>query len=154
MTNWTDTPLRAASGLPAPQTEPQFYDGILIKRSLAWVVDLAVITALTVGAGIATFTIGFFLWPVFFVVIDTLYRMATLSNRSATWGMRLMGIELRGHDGHRFDTLQAVLHVLGYAGSVMFVVPLLASFATMLLTDRRQSLPDMVLGSAAINRPS
>lgn len=142
------------SALPDPLTEPQFYDGVLAKRTIAWIVDVAVITALTIAAGIATLTIGFFLWPIFFIVIGTLYRVSTLSNRSATWGMRLMGIELRGHDGHRFDTGAAILHVLGYYASVMFVLPALASIAAMFVTDRRQGLTDLVLGSAAINRPS
>ncbi|CTQ50589.1 RDD family protein [Jannaschia donghaensis] len=154
MTYWTDTPQTDTSALPDAMTEPQFYDGILVKRTFAWVVDIAVITALTVAAGITTLTIGFFLWPVFFIVIGALYRISTLSNRSATWGMRLMGIELRGHDGHRFDTGQATLHVLGYYGSMMFILPILASIAAMLVTDRRQTLTDMVLGSAAINRPA
>lgn len=154
MTHWTDTRMPRQTALPDPLTEPQFYDGVLFKRSVAWVVDVAIITALTVVAGIATLTIGFFLWPIFFIVIGTLYRVSTLANRSATLGMRLMGIELRGHDGNRFDTTASVLHVLGYYGSMMFVLPMLASIAAMFVTDRRQSLTDLVLGSAAINRPS
>jgi uncharacterized RDD family membrane protein YckC len=154
MTHWTESPMSRQSALPDPLTEPQFYDGVLAKRTIAWIVDVAVITALTIAAGIATLTIGFFLWPIFFIVIGTLYRVSTLSNRSATWGMRLMGIELRGHDGHRFDTGAAILHVLGYYASVMFVLPALASIAAMFVTDRRQGLTDLVLGSAAINRPS
>ncbi|SDY95026.1 RDD family protein [Jannaschia faecimaris] len=154
MTHWTDMTNRNDSRLPDPMIEAQFYDGVLAKRSFAWIVDVAIITALSVGAGIATLTIGFFLWPIFFIVIGTLYRVSTLANRSATWGMRMMGIELRGHDGQRFDTTQSILHVLGYYGSMMFVLPMLASIAAMLITDRRQSLTDLVLGSAAINRPA
>ena len=143
-----------SSGLPDPYREPDFYDGVLVKRTLAWGIDIALITAMTVLAGLLTLTVGFFLWPLFFVAIGLLYRIATLSGRSATWGMRLMGVELRGHDGARFDPMQAVIYVLGYYGSVAFVLPALASIGTMLITDRRQGLTDMLLGSAAINRPS
>lgn len=143
-----------ASGLPDPYREPEFYDGVLAKRGVAWAIDLALITAMTVLAGLLTLTVGFFLWPIFFVAIGLVYRVATLSGRSATWGMRLMGIELRGHDGARFETVQALLHVLGYYASVTFVLPALASIGTMMVTDRRQGLVDMLLGSAAINRPS
>ncbi|WP_179379655.1 RDD family protein [Jannaschia marina] len=151
MTHWIDTP--RATALPDPIAEPQFYDGVLPKRAFAWVVDVAIITFLTVLAGIATLTLGFFLWPLFFVAIGALYRISTLANRSATWGMRLVGIELRDHDGERFDTTRSALHVAGYYVSMMFVLPMLASIAAMLVTDRRQSLTDLVLGTAAINRP-
>ena len=154
MTHWTDMTDRNDSRLPDPQTEPQFYDGILTKRTLAWIVDIAIITLLTIGAGIATLTIGFFLWPLFFIAIGATYRISTLANRSATWGMRMMGIELRNHQGDRFDVPQAVLHVGGYYVSMMVVLPILASIVAMLVTERRQSLTDLVLGTAAINRPA
>ncbi len=143
-----------ATALPDPARQPEFYSGVLVKRGLAWVVDLAVITLLTVLAGVLTLTVGFFLWPLFFVGIGLLYRIATLAAGSATLGMRLMGIELRGHDGDRLDPLQAALHVGGYYLSVAFFVPILVSIGAMFLTDRRQGLTDMLLGTAAINRPS
>ncbi len=152
MTHWTTLP--SSSALPDPVSEPRFYDGILVKRSLAWVVDIAIITALTVGAGILTLTVGFFLFPLFFLAIGALYRVTTLANASATWGMRLMGIELRGHDGQRFALPQAAFHVTGYYVSMTFVVPALASLVAMCMTDRRQGLTDLVMGAAAINRPS
>ena len=65
-----------------------------------------------------------------------------------------MGIELRGHDGERLDGLQAALHVGGYYLSVAFFLPILASIGAMFVTGRRQGLTDLVLGTAAINRPS
>ncbi|WP_281826706.1 RDD family protein [Jannaschia rubra] len=154
MTHWTDLTARATTRLPDPDAQPEFYRGVVAKRFLAWIVDVTVITLLTILAGIATLTVGFFLWPIFFMVIGLLYRFATLSGNSATWGMRLMGIELRGHDGERFDGMQATLHILGYYASMMFVLPILASVVAMLMTPRRQGLTDLLLGSAAINRPS
>ena len=154
MTHWTDMTNRDNSGLPDPDQTPEFYDGVLSKRALAWVVDMAVITALTLVAGIVTLTVGFFLWPLFFLAIGALYRVTTLARGSATWGMRLMGIELRSHGGDRFDAPQAILHVSGYYASMIFVLPALVSIGAMLLTDRRQGLTDLILGSAAINRPS
>ncbi|WP_308915157.1 RDD family protein [Jannaschia sp. LMIT008] len=141
-------------GLPCPERRPEFYDGIVAKRAIAWVIDVALITAMTFAVGILTLTVGFFLWPLFSLAIGVLYRVATLSGRSATWGMRLMGIELRDGRGERFDGLHAVLHVAGYYASILFMVlPALASAVAMLVTDRRQGLTDLVLGTAAINRP-
>lgn len=148
------TYLTHSTALPDPFREPAFYDGVLVKRGIAWGLDLLLITLLTVLAGILTLTIGFFLWPIFFVGIGLIYRVGTLASGSATWGMRLMGIELRGHDGERFDVVQSALHVLGYYGSMTFVLPALASIGAMMVTDRRQGLTDLLLGSAAINRPS
>ncbi|SFI24430.1 RDD family protein [Jannaschia pohangensis] len=144
----------STTSLPDPVDEAEFYRGILSKRFLAWVVDVALITFFTILAGIFTLTLAFFLWPIVFVAIGFVYRTATLSNRSATWGMRLMGIEFRGHDGFRFDTRDAVLHVAGYYASMVFILPMLASVVAMFATGRRQSLTDLVLGTAAINRPA
>lgn len=140
--------------LPDPEIEPTFYQGVLVKRGMAWVVDIVIITVLTTIAGILTLSVGFFLWPLFFLAIGALYRFATLASGSATWGMRLVGIELRGHDCGRFGPVEAVLHVSGYYASVFFVLPAIASVAAMAATGRRQGLTDLILGSAAINRPS
>ena len=148
------TDMTFTTGLPDPHREPEFYAGVLTKRALAWVVDATVIIVLTFLAGIVTLSVAWFLAPVFLLGIGLVYRIATLVGGSATWGMRLMGIELRGHDGERFDGLQAVLHVLGYYGSMAFFLPALASVAAMAVTDRRQGLTDMLLGSTAINRPA
>lgn len=148
------TLLAHASRLPDPQVEPAFYDGVFVKRGIAWIVDIVIVTVLTTLASVLTFGVGFFLWPMLFLGIGALYRIATLASGSATWGMRLTGIELRGHDGARFDPLQAVLHVAGYYASMITVVPALASVAAMMVTGRRQGLTDLILGSAALNRPS
>ena len=147
------TVLTHATALPCPQAEPEFYDGILVKRGLAWLVDATLITVLTLVAGIATLTVGLFLWPLFFTVIGATYRIAALTTRSATLGMRLMGIELRAPDGERLDPMQATLHVGGYYASWIAVLPGLVSLGAMIATPRRQGLTDLVLGTAAINRP-
>ncbi len=142
-----------SSALPDPELDPRFYDGVVAKRAFAWIVDVAIIAAITAGAALATLGIGLFFLPLIFLVTGLLYRIGTLAGGSSTWGMRLMGIELRGHDGQHFDGLQSALHVLGYYGSMAFVLPQIASVAAMLVTPRRQGLTDLVLGSAAINAP-
>jgi len=67
--------------------------------------------------------------------------------------MRLMTIEFRDREGHRFDAATAFLHTAGYAFSVITVPLQLVSVAMMVTTPRRQGLTDMILGTAAINRP-
>ncbi|CUH10844.1 RDD family protein [Jannaschia seosinensis] len=152
MANWTDLG-SSVSGLPDPVEQPEFYNGVVTKRAFAWLIDMALITMFTIVAGILTLTIAWFMWPITFLVLGLLYRLATLSSGSATWGMRLMGIELRDHRGARFDGLSAALHVGGYYAAMTFVLPQIASIAAMLISPRRQGLPDLVIGSAAINRP-
>jgi uncharacterized RDD family membrane protein YckC len=142
------------SALPDPHAAPEFYAGILPKRALAWTVDVVLITLATLLAGVVTLTIAWFLWPITFLVLGALYRLATLAGGSATWGMRLMGIELRDAHGERFDGGTALVHVAGYYLTTATVLPVVASIAAMLVTDRRQGLTDLVLGTAAINRPS
>ncbi|TFL18210.1 RDD family protein [Jannaschia formosa] len=145
---------RSATGLPDPHHQPEFYDGIVVKRGLAWVVDVLLITFATFLLGIVTLSLAWFLWPIASLAVGALYRVTTLANRSATWGMRLMGVELRDHHGRRFDGPTALLHVIGYYASISFLLPALGSVAAMLVTDRRQGLTDLVMGTAAINRPS
>lgn len=142
------------SALPCPRERPEFYDGVVVKRAFAWLVDTVIITGLTLVAGVLTLTVAWFLWPLTFLALGALYRIATIARGSATWGMRLMGIELRGPDGRRLDPMQGALHVGGYYACVIpGFLPQLASIGAMIVTDRRQGLPDLVLGTAAINRP-
>lgn len=139
---------------PDPERHAAFYDGVLPKRFLAWVLDLVLIglvTALIVP--FTAFTALFFL-PVLFLVVGFLYRWATMTGRSATWGMRLVSIEFLDRNGQRFDGATALLHTLGYSLSMAFVLPQILSVVLMLISSRGQGLTDLVLGSVAINSPS
>ncbi|MDP2087283.1 MAG: RDD family protein [Gemmobacter sp.] len=142
------------SGLPDPDLRPDFYAGVASKRLAAWVADLAIVAALTTLGVLLTAFIGLFFLPLIWLVMDFSYRTITLTNRSATWGHRLMGIEFRDRTGRRFDLAQAALHTLGYTLSMSFVLPQVVSVVLMLTGARRQSLTDIVMGSAAINRPA
>lgn len=142
------------SHLPDPVLQPEFYASIPLKRFLAWLVD-----SLLIGvAGILLipftgFTAVFFL-PVFYLVIGFAYRAASVARWSATPGMALMSVELRRADGLPFDGAHAVLHTLGYSLSMTFFLPQVISVILMLTSERAQGLTDLILGSAAINRPS
>jgi uncharacterized RDD family membrane protein YckC len=155
MPRHADTRFAAATphGLPDPVTEAAFYDGVTFKRAIAWLVDvvlIAVISALVVP--FTAFTALFF-FPFLMLVLGFLYRWATLAGGSATWGMRLMGIEIRERDGQRLTGTTALLHTLGYSVSVAMAPLQLISVVLMVVGGRGQGLTDMVLGTAAINRP-
>lgn len=139
---------------PDPDRHAEFYDGVLMKRFLAWVIDLVLITVVTlVIVPFTAFTALFFL-PVLFLTVGFLYRWVTLSGRSATWGMRMLSIEFLDRNGTRFDPGTALVWTTGYTLSMAFMLPQLLSVALMLLSARGQGLTDHVLGSVAINSPA
>ena len=104
--------------LPDPMVQPEFYDSVVIKRGLAWVIDAVLILALVVPAVVMTAFIGLFFLPFLFFIVGFIYRVATLTGGSATWGMRMMAIEFRDQRGEHFDFSQAFLHTLGYTISM------------------------------------
>lgn len=123
-----------------------------MKRLLAWVIDVVLIVGMCIIIGLLTFGIGFMLWGLVYLAVGFVYRMTTLTRKSATLGMRFTAIELRRHDGQRFDRQTAALHTLGYYLSMSTVVVQMISLVMMFTTARGQGLVDMVLGTAAINR--
>ena len=141
------------AGLPDPVHEARFYDGVPFRRAMAWVIDILIIGLTSLLLLPLTLFIAVFFLPAFAAVIGFLYRWFTISGGSATWGMRMMGIELRQADGSYMTSGAALMHTIGYVAS-MAVFPLqLVSIALMLIGDRKQGLTDNVLGTAAINRP-
>lgn len=144
-------------GLPDPELDRQFYAGVPTRRLIAWFIDLAV--ALFFGLpialffGLATLGFGFALFPFLLASVSFVYRVLTISGGSATWGMRVMGIELRRADGARFDFGTALMHTALYTLSIAFVVAQLISCLAMVGTRYGQGLPDLVLRTTAINRP-
>jgi uncharacterized RDD family membrane protein YckC len=91
--------LHDLSALPDPDTAPQFYDGVAIKRLLAWVADALgiLVVTLLVWLPITVLTLGFgaVLFGAIWLVVALLWRVWSIAQTSATPGMRLMAIELR-----------------------------------------------------------
>ena len=145
------------AGLPDPDRDPQFYEGVPTRRFFAWVIDLLLILLvggpLAVAFGLATLGFGFALFPLVVAGFGFFYRVATITRGSATWGMRFAGIELRRGDGSRFAFMTAVLHTAIYTVAFSVVVLQALSCLTILFSRYRQGLNDLVLGTTAINRP-
>ncbi len=137
---------------PDPATQPEFFSGVPTKRLLAWVIDTALILALSLLILPFTAFTGLFFFPFLFLVAGFVYRWVTLTGASATWGMRAMAIEFRTADGQRFDGAAAFMHTLGFTVSVAFAPLQLVSIALILISEKGQSLTDHVLGTVAINR--
>lgn len=145
--------MSAHLGLPDPATKPQFYNGILMKRAIAWLIDVVLVGILCVVIVPFTAFTAMFFFPFLMLVVGFLYRWFTIAGKSSTWGMRLVGIELRDHDGLRLQSGTALAHTAGYSFS-MAIPPLqLVSVVMMIVSERKQGLTDHLLGTAAINRP-
>lgn len=140
--------------LPDPDTQPQFYDGVAIKRLLAWVVDTILIVLVAIAILPFTAFTGVFFFPFLMLVVGFMYRTITLAGGSATWGMRLFSIEFRTMHGERFDLGAAFAHTLGYSISIAMFPAQAVSIILMLTTARGQGLTDHVLGTVAMNRRS
>lgn len=140
------------TALPDPHYQAEFYADTPVKRLIAWIIDGMIIFALTFALSILTIGLVFFVFFGIFMLLGFAYRVVTLANGSATWGMRLVAIEMRTADGSRFSLLPAFLHTLGYSVSIGMPLLQLISIVLMLTTERRQGLTDLVLGTVAINR--
>lgn len=140
------------TALPDPDYQPQFYQAVASKRLLAWVVDSIIITILCFGVSLMTVFVGFFFWPLLFLVLGFAYRVVTIANNSATWGMSFAGIELRTLSGQKFDMRMAVLHTAGYSISLAIPILQVISIVMMLTSARGQGLTDAFLGTTALNR--
>lgn len=137
---------------PDPDSQPEFYAGVPTKRLLAWIVDaVIVIIACVVILPFTAFS-GVFFFPLMMLVVGFVYRVATLANGSATWGMRLFGMELRTASDEPLDGGTALLHTLGYTISIGMMPLQLVSMVLMGTTARCQGLSDLVLGTVALNR--
>ncbi|WP_406650484.1 RDD family protein [Aliisedimentitalea scapharcae] len=140
------------TALPDPHSHPQFYDSVPAKRLFAWVVDSLVILAISFVVVLFTAFIGLFIWPLLYLVVGFAYRVVTLSNGSATWGMRVAGVELRDAQGDRLDGSMALFHTAGYTISLAFPLIQVVSIIMMLTGARGQGLTDAFLGTVALNR--
>lgn len=138
--------------LPHPDHQPEFYQSVAVKRFFAWVFDTCVILILSLVVVLLTAFVGAFVWPILYLVVGFVYRVATIAGGSATWGMRFVGIELRDAYGSRLDGSLALAHTAGYTISMAIPVLQVVSILMMLLGARAQGLTDAVLGTVAINR--
>ena len=139
-------------GLPNPATKPQCYTGVLAKRAAAWVFDVVLVGILCVIIVPFTVFTALLFFPFLMLVVGFIYRWFTIASKSSTWGMRLMGIELRDHEGLRLDSQSALMHTAGYSFSMAMAPLQLVSVLMMLLSDRKQGLTDHFLGTTAINK--
>lgn len=141
-----------APTFPHPDLQPQFYDGVLPRRALAWGIDTAITAFLVAVILPLTGFLALFFLGALYVAVSFIYRWIGLSRHSATLGMRMVGLEFRDAQGYRMSGAQGFLHTLFYALSVAFVLPQILSVLMMLFTRRNQGLSDVVMNLVLVNR--
>lgn len=140
--------------LPDPLDDPSFYEHLVAKRTLSWLVDFAVTLAITLLALLMSLGLGVLMLPILWFAVNFAYRWYMLSRYSATLGMMLMAIRLRRvADGEAPDSDACLWYSAIFAASALFVVPQVVSVAMILVAPMRQSLGDVLMGMAMINRP-
>jgi uncharacterized RDD family membrane protein YckC len=140
------------TNLPDPIEQPGFYADVPGKRLLAWVFDAVFILVLCLLISPFTGFLALFIWPLWWLIIGFAYRTITIATGSATWGMRIMAIELRNSEGQRLNLPEAALHTLGYTICIGSLIIQAVSIVLMTASFRGQSLPDHVLGTVMLNR--
>jgi uncharacterized RDD family membrane protein YckC len=140
-----------------PRATPELFDGVLSKRIVAFIVDAIIIGALMIPAalvvfvvGVVTFGLAWLVFPVLFAIVALGYVALTLGGpRSATFGMRMSGLEMRTWNGAPIFPLLAAVHALIFWFSIGLLTPLV--LVVGLLTSRKQLLHDLILGTVLVN---
>ncbi|MEL7464343.1 MAG: RDD family protein [Pseudomonadota bacterium] len=153
MSDTFDSFIGGVGRLPNPETDPQFYDGVPSRRLIAWAIDFVGLWLLAALFVVLTLGLGLFLLGLFVVAVDFAHRVISISSGSATIGMRLMRIELRGRDGRRFHMGQAIGHTLLYYIAGMSVIAQVISVIMMSGSSLGRGLHDLPFGSTMINSP-
>lgn len=141
------------SALPDPTLDAQFYDGVPVKRLIAWCLDVLIVFGLVLGALMASLGLLVVIFPLLLLLLNVGYRAWAIDRWSATIGMRTLGIELRNARGDKLTRTEAIAHSVIFVASFATLVGALVNIVMMLATDRGQGLHDMILGTTAINRP-
>lgn len=132
------------------------YDGVRTKRIMAFFIDYAIVLALCIPmavlvffVGVFTLGLGFFLYPILFLLVVIPYVGMTMGGpNQATPGMRMMGIRLVRLDNRPVDFMLAVVHSILFWALNAVLTPLIL-FATLVL-DRKQTVHDWLLGTAVV----
>ena len=143
-----------------PATQPELFEGVLARRVVAFIVDFVIISIPVVLAamfifafGIVTLGLGFALYwllPTATVIWAIVYFGATLGGpASATFGMRVMDLEMRTWYGAPAYFVLGAVHAIAFWFTVSFFTPfvLLVAF----FNERGRLLHDIMLGTVIIN---
>ena len=145
-----------------PARNPELFDGLLLRRTCAFVIDVIIImvpvalaTLFILLFGLVTFGLGWLLYwllrPATIIWALLYYGFTLGSPASATIGMRVMNIQLRTWYGDPCYFVLGAVHAVAYWVSVTFLTPLVLIVG--FFNDRRRLLHDFVVGTVMIRNP-
>lgn len=143
-----------------PILQPELFRGVLLRRVIAFLIDLIVLTVPIVLAvifiavfGVVTLGLG---WTLFWLVSPAsviwalVYYGSTIGGpHSATIGMRMMDLELRTWYGAPGYFVLGAVHAVCFWVSMSVLSPFVLVIG--LLNGRRRLLHDIALGTVVIN---
>jgi uncharacterized RDD family membrane protein YckC len=146
-----------------PSLHPEYFEGVLARRMIAFVIDLAVIAIPIVFACIFIFFLGIVTlglgWALYFLVVPgsviwaLIYCGVTMGGpASATIGMRMVDIEVRTWYGAPCYFVLGAVHAIVFWITVSTLTPLV--LVVGLLNDRGRLLHDFLLGTVVVNNES
>lgn len=138
--------------LPDPELQVEFYADVPAKRLVAWVIDTIITVALTAVIVLLSAFTALFILPLVFFAVAFVYRSVTIARHGATPGMQLLAIGLRTSSGDIPTPVEAMIHTFLFLVFSAMILPQILSIAMILMTARRQSPGDMLLGMAMLNR--
>lgn len=143
-----------------PFAHPEYYDGVLLRRILAYAIDVVVLAVLGMAVwfgmgllGLLTLGLAMPLVIPVIVLLPLFYSATSLVGRHAatpgmrTAGLRVMSLAPGAHDG-RIILAQALIHTIVFYGSagITFCLILLMS----LFNARRRGLHDWLAGVVVV----
>jgi uncharacterized RDD family membrane protein YckC len=143
-----------------PVLNPEYFEGVLARRMIAFVIDLVVITVPIILACIFIFLFGLVTlglgWGLFLLVVPgsvvwaLVYCGATMgAPASATLGMRTVDIEVRTWYGAPCYFILGAVHAIAFWVTTSALTPLVLLVG--LLNERQRLLHDFLLGTVVIN---
>lgn len=134
----------------------RLYEGVRTRRVFAFLIDYFFVALLMIPfaivvalLGVVTLGLGWALFGVLFPLVALTYVWTTLGGeRQATPGMSMMGVRLERLDGRKVDGLFAILHSVLFWAANALLTPFVLLFA--LITDRKRTLHDLLLGTVVV----
>lgn len=144
--------------LPDPRTAPELFEGVLTRRAFAFIIDMVIVSALTVLVTVFGGIAGFFTlglaWLALVIVIPLTilgYYVVTLgSSRRATIGMQMLDLVLTPARGAPLDGWKILIHPLVFWITVWVAWPF--SLLVALFTPRREMVHDLIAGTLMVRR--
>lgn len=140
----------------APELHPALFESVQRRRTIAFLIDMTIVTLLVLIAGfvvtilgIMTFGLGWLLFPALAPVIVLGYAAFGASRYSATPGMRMVGLAMRNWTGTAVDGMVGALHSLLYWVSTTILTPFVLLFG--LFNPRKRLLHDVVSGIVVVD---